>query len=100
ACARFHSLKAVRDATGAELSNDASHALKSRFIPYFNTTEQPLSRPFAFSLPLQIDHWRKLFAASGSRTLGRSDGSTTVAPCFLRIAIASSISAARSAFTP
>src|SRR5688500_8545114 len=53
--------------TGAADPNDASHALKSRFMPYHNTDEQFSSRGPLVHDPPQS---RKLFFVSLSTTLG------------------------------
>ncbi len=50
----FHSRSSVSDFTGAEAPSVASQALKSRFMPYFRTTEQSLSLPLALFTP---EHW-------------------------------------------
>src|SRR3954466_10772583 len=100
ACAVFHSRSSVNDLSGAAEPSDFSQALKSRFIPYLRTTEQSSSLPLAFVTP---EHWpqrRKLFLGSGSTTLGMFAGSTMIAPCALRTAIASSIAFFCSGFRP
>ena len=89
-CATFHSRSAVNDTTGADPS-EASHLLKSRFMPYFSTTEQSASLPLALSAPEHMPHVMKLFFVSLSTMLGMSAGSTITAPSFLSTAIASSI---------
>src|SRR6185312_15530645 len=80
-CAVFHSRSAVNDATGAADPSEASHLLKSRFIPYFRSTEQSASLPLALSAPEHWPHARKLLWGSLSTMLGMSAGSTTIAPC-------------------
>src|SRR6185503_5932884 len=79
-CARFHSRSAVNDFTGARSPSDASHALKSRFMPYLNTTEQSSSRPLASSGPLHTPHLSQLLAGLVVTIDGISAGSFTVAP--------------------
>ena len=53
ACARFQFRNSVRVFTGADGPRLASHALKSRFIPYLNATVHWLSLPLACSAPAQ-----------------------------------------------
>src|SRR5439155_3716196 len=79
---------------------DDSHLLKSRFMPYFSTTEQFSSFPLASFAPEHCPRSTKLFFGSLSTTLGISAGSTTTAPCCLSTAIASVMTLAWSAFNP
>jgi hypothetical protein len=53
ACARFHARSSVSDLTGALSPRLASHALKSRFMPYLKFTVQSASPPFLCSAPWQ-----------------------------------------------
>ena len=53
-CVMFNSRSSVSVLTGAEGPRVASHALKSRFMPYFKTMEQSASLPFALFSP---EHW-------------------------------------------
>ena len=55
-CAVFQSRSSVSDFTGADGPSDASHLLKSRFMPYLNAIEQSLSPPRALLAPEQIPH--------------------------------------------
>ena len=64
ACAVFHSRSSVSVFTGAAAPSDFSQLLKSRFIPYFSTTEQSSSLPFALLAPEQPFQRRKLFFGS------------------------------------
>ena len=64
ACVVFHSRSSVSDFTGADAPSVFSHALKSRFIPYFSTTEQSSSLPLALFAPEQPFQRRKLFFGS------------------------------------
>src|SRR5437660_846702 len=89
---RFHWRSSVKVLTGAEGPSDASHLLKSRFMPYLNVIEQSASLPFASFQPEQVFQERKLLFASLSTMLGMSAGSTRTAPWCLRTAIASAIS--------
>ena len=98
--ATFHWRSSVSVFTGAFGPSVASHALKSRFIPYLNTIEQSASLPFALSRPLHTFQPRKLSAAAGATTLGMSAGSTISAPCALRTAIASAIARVWPSFSP
>ncbi len=99
-CATFHWRSSVSVFTGAFGPSVASHALKSRFIPYLKTIEQSASLPFALSRPLHTLQRRKLSAAAGATTLGTSAGSTTSAPCARRTAMASAITRAWSSLSP
>ena len=79
-CARFQARSSSSVFTGAEAPSDASHALKSRFMPYLKTIEQSSSRPSRRS-PLQSRPRRRLFFGSDrrdDRDVGRIDD---VAPC-------------------
>ena len=96
----FHSRSIVSVLTGTPLPNVASHALKSRFIPYLNTIEQFASSPFALSSPAHGLQFRKFSAESVAVTLGMSAGSTITAPCALSTAIASSIARFCESFRP
>src|SRR6266545_4170230 len=71
-CVRFHWRSSVKVLTGAEGPSDASHLLKSRFMPYLKETEQSASFPFASLQPEQMFHERRLLPASLSTTLGMS----------------------------
>ena len=62
-CAVLQLRKSVSVFNGAAGPSDASHALKSRFIPYLNTIEQFASLPRALSAPEQVFHSMKLFFA-------------------------------------
>ena len=99
-CATFHSRSSVSVFTGAAAPSDASHALKSRFMPYLNTTEQSASLPFALSRPPHVDQSRKFFEASVATTLGMSAGSTMTAPCCFRTSMTSAIIFACAGFRP
>src|SRR5229473_7447853 len=90
----------VSDFTGAAGPSEASHWLKSRFMPYLSTIEQSSSLPLAFARPEQVFHLSALFCGFAERTLGMSAGSTTTTPRCLRIAIASSITFVWSALRP
>ena len=79
----FHARSSVSVLTGADAPSVLSQALKSRFMPYLNTTEQFASLPFAPSTPEQMPHFRKFLSASCSTMLGMSAGSTITAPCAL-----------------
>src|SRR5258708_15854858 len=98
--ARLKLRNSVNVFTGAVGPSEESHLLKSRFMPYLNTTEQDSSLPFSFSRPEQVFHLSKLFCGSLETTLGISAGSTMMAPSFLRIAIASAITFFWSACRP
>ncbi len=100
ACAVFHCRSSVSVFTGAEGPSVFSQRLKSRFIPYLKFTEQLSSLPFACSAPEQKSHAAKLSFGSFAARLGTSAGSTTIAPCAFRMAIASAITRACSAFRP
>src|SRR5258708_36423013 len=91
--ARLKLRNSVNVFTGAVGPSEASHLLKSRFMPYLNTIEQDSSLPFAFSRPEQVFHLSRLFCGSLEITLGISAGSTMTAPLCLRIAMASFITA-------
>src|ERR1700693_1710905 len=99
-CVRFHWRSSVRVLTGAVGPSDASHLLKSRFIPYLKETEQSASLPLASLQPEQMFHDRQLFFASLSTTLGMSAVSTITAPRCFRTSIASAITFAWSALMP
>src|SRR5438045_3243865 len=86
-CSLFQSRSSVSDLTGAFGPSDASHLLKSRFIPYLKTTEQFSSCPFPSDDPEQVFHNKMLFAGSGSTTLGMFAGSTMTAPSLRRTSI-------------
>src|SRR5262252_4252102 len=88
-CLRFHSRSSVSVFTGADGPSKASHRLKSRFIPYLKTEEQFASFPFPPLGPPQTGQDSTFFWGSSSRALGRSAGSTTVAPFALRISVTS-----------
>src|SRR5579871_3787935 len=96
--ARLNLRSLVRECKGAEGPSDASHRLKSLFMPYLKTTEHPSSLPFAFSTPEHVFHLNIFFAGSVATTLGISAGSTTVAPWRFNAAIASDITFIWSAF--
>ena len=76
ACARFQSRCSFSVLTGADGPSDASHALKSRFMPYLKLIEQFASLPLACSAPEQKSHSGKLsFAVLGdeARDVGGID---------------------------
>src|ERR1041385_1670431 len=85
----FHWRSSVSDFTGADGPRVASHALKSRFIPYFRTTEQSLSFPLELLTPEHWFHSAKFWSGSGLMMLGMLAGSTISAPCSRRTAMAS-----------
>src|SRR5262245_63316730 len=80
ACARFHWRNSVRVFTGAVGPRLASHLLKSRFIPYLKTTEQPASMPFAQPVPRHTCQCTEFWFGSWSTMLGLLAGSTTTTP--------------------
>ena len=90
-CAVFHAISSFSVFTGAAGPSDASHVLKSRFMPYLKTTEQFSSLPRPSFTPEHGFHSMKLFFGSLSTMLGMSAGSTMIAPCCFSTAIASSI---------
>ena len=69
-------------------------------MPYFRSTEQSSSFPFASSIPAQPPHSRKFSFGSLLDTLGMSTGSITIAPCWFRTPMASAITAACDGFNP
>src|SRR5437870_8873279 len=99
-CARLKFLSSVNVLIGAPGPRVDNHLLKSRFIPYLNTTEQLASFSLRPSTPEHVLHSKKLAAGSGSRMLGISAGSTIVAPSRLRTSIASAMSLAGSGLRP
>ena len=92
--ARLKSRSSVSVLTGALGPSERSHALKSRFMPYLNTTEQALSLALAPTAPEQMFQVRKFLSGSGSTTLGMSAGSTMTAPSRRRTSMASAITLA------
>ncbi len=82
--ATFHRRNSASVFTGAAAPSEASHALKSRFMPYLNTTEQSASFPFALSSPPQVDQLRKFDSRSLVITLGMSAGSTMIGSLLLQ----------------
>src|SRR5713226_6060479 len=99
-CSVFQVRSSVSDFTGAEGPSEPSHLLKSRFIPYLNTTEQSASFPFELLAPPQVLQSRRLLAVSLLTTLGISAGSTITAPWRLSISTASAMTLACSALSP
>src|SRR5258708_9874602 len=83
-CVRFHWRSSVSVLTGADGPSEASHLLKSRFMPYLKETEQSASLPFASLQPEQRFHVRQLFFASLSTMLGMSAASVKMAPLALK----------------
>src|SRR5438094_159061 len=74
----FQAISSFNVFTGAAAPSDASHLLKSRFIPYFRSTEHRSSLPRPSLTPEHWPHTRKLFAGSLSVMLGLSAASLTV----------------------
>src|SRR5215470_15794756 len=87
-------LSSVRLLTGALGPSVLNQALKSRFMPYLNTTEQPVSLSLLPCMPEQVFHNSRLLAGSEAMMLGMFAGSTMTAPAPLRTAIASAITLA------
>src|SRR5882724_1710430 len=90
----------MRLLTGALGPSDCSHALKSRFIPYLNVTEQLASVALAPGAPEQSPQATWFCAGSGSITLGISAGSTMTAPSRRSASMASAITLDCSAVRP
>src|SRR5260370_26383060 len=99
-CSVFQVRSSVSDFTGADGPSEPSHWLKSRFIPYLNTTEQSESFPFELLAPPQVFQSRRLLPVSSLTTLGISAGSTITAPRRLRVSMASALTLACSALRP
>ena len=100
ALARLNQRSSDSVLNGAAFPSEASHALKSRFMPYVKSVEQFALRPLRSSTPPHVFHSRKFRVVSAVTTLGMFAGSTMVAPSCLSAAIASLITAVCAALIP
>src|SRR5215471_15197495 len=90
-CDRLNTRRSVSDLIGADAPSVASHALKSRFMPYLSTDVHVASWPTPWFNPEHVSHRSTFSAGSFDTTLGRFAGSTRIAPSRLSTSIASVI---------